>query len=65
MHELASEPVGTVHVSVVLLAELGLVLGGHVLLLEKLVVAMRKRAVVPKFALSKQLPIATYLQGMD
>ena len=59
--ELAPEAVGAVHVGVVLLAELGLVLGGYVLLLEELEAAVSERTKIAKFTLASVFPVSAYL----
>jgi hypothetical protein len=61
VHELASQTVGAVHVSVVLLAGLGLVLGWDMLLLEEFIVPMGKGTVVPELALPGQFPVSADL----
>ncbi len=46
---------------VVLLAELSLILGGDVLLLEELEAAMSERTEIAKFTLAGGLPVSAYL----
>lgn len=61
VHKLASQPIRTIHMGVVLLAESGLILRRHVLLLLELALAVCEGTIVAELALLVELPVSAHL----